>query len=379
MKKILILIMVFTLLLASCGNKNVNTDSKSDMKTPVDTTKKEESKNDNQKEPSKITTAGQTKEKETVENHSAEKDAQGILNKEFQGRFATFKVAKEWKYGSATVLKPDDTIYFYMDKENAAPFFMYQFEITNPSLTSLSEAEWNGVFGNSDAVRVGEEVHNGMTFQYGIAEKLNNQADMLIFYHFDKGVLQAFTMVLPLEFSGKREEYKSLLIDMLNTITINEEAVRNAFDGQDVTTGAERTSLSEEFEGVMVDGFLLPVPKGWMEVTSNNDSDSFTTVFKENFSATEGIMFQKTNLEIKSKLELITYIGAIGSKMGDEVEINGHTYTTVLPSSDNEQKIMGYIGVVNGKTYAYYYISLEEKGVEQNLAFLQKLIEVVKY
>lgn len=390
MKKFLALILAMTIILASCGGDD--SSKKNETKTEVSTTETKEDKADKaENEEKKSESKLGKKKKENASKEKEQTSGKFVLDKEFQGRFATMKVAQNWIYASNSLAKKDDTTYYYFNKVGEMPFFMYQFELTDANLHSLTDAEWDGIFANSDAVRLGAEEHNGIQFQYGIAEKLSNIMDMLIFYTFDKGVLQAFAMVLPLGMENQREEYKNVLIDILNTVSKNEAAINNAFDEStenenNSSLNPEKGSLSEEFDSVKLKDITLAVPKGWQEISNQGDEKEYTIVYKSNSNQKDAFMFQRSDFD-RTALQgnggnedlIKAFITMLQCTVGEDVEINGVQYTAALPGKALGTKITGYVGSVKGATYSFFHLSTEEENPEDNLAAMRKIIEASKF
>lgn len=384
MKRLSILLLALILVLAGCGEKKDATAAATTATTTKETVA--ESTAPASKLSAKTSDAGS-------DSTIGEFD-RADLTEDFDAKFASFKISKDWSFMTGSINELNDTLYFYFDEVQTPPFLMYQYELVDPSVVFLGNAQWDKVFENAGIKRLGEDVRYGVKFQYGFSENFNDTFEFLLYYTYDRGVLQAFAFAIPADAASQMDLYKRQLEYFLDTVVINEDAVSSAFDGgsSDVstTTGASASDVgtpaasgySGEFEILTMDDLDLPIPKGWAEV-SRDATAGLTIGFAEGPNATRGMLYQR--LEIgklpESALEQLWsgYVSGLGAKRGDDVVINGEKYIEILPEEGKPMGFVGYSTYRDGIVHSFLISFNPSDTVQDGAELIRGVVEAARY
>lgn len=384
MKKIIVSVFVLILILSGCGEKkDIATGT-----TAADT----------------ITTRTITKTTTTTVSKEEKGSNSGTgqtlfekadLTEDFEAKFASFKVSENWEFMTGSINETDDTLYFYFNQVREAPFFMYQYEKAELSPEVFSSEQWDTVFQNVGIRRVGEEIRNGIRFQYGFSDNFNDNYEFHLYYTFEKGVLQGFALVIPQVTEQERQEYMERFADILDTVVIKQEAVEHAFDnvGSDIsaTTAASPSTsgvgtdipLPTELDPVVIDNVKFAVPKGWSEI-SRNETGGLTVGYAENSSTLRGILFQKIEIGalLPSQVEQIwnSYVSGLGAENGGTTTINGQDYVAILPPAvEGELNFVGYATYRDGMVYSFLFSYHKDYSSDAYAGIIRKIVEAVEF
>lgn len=386
MKKIGILLLVLLLVLAGCGEKNdVTTTTTSQTTTTTETV---------------TTTTMMSSESSTTEDRSTSGAESGSvdgsfkgvnLTEDFEAKFSKFKISKDWSFMTASVNETEDTLYFYWDQIQQPPFLMYQYEKVDPSIVFLGNAQWDTVFKNAGVKRIGEEIRNGVKFQYGYSDHFNDAFGFLLYYTYEKGILQGFALVVPVSNETGIEQYKEQLANIVDTVVINEAAVGAAFEnssGMIPTTNAPSSDFSSEnsvfgeFDYVSWDELELPVPRGWIEA-SRTDAGGLTIGYADNSGSGRALLYQKLDVEnlnaVQMEQLMDTYASGFGGVKGEKVTINGREYIQVLPKESSQMNFVGYSTYLDGAMYSFMISYIKADQYEENAELIHSIVEAVQF
>lgn len=281
------------------------------------------------------------------------------LNDTFRGKFGSFKVSTSWTFANAGINTPNDTSYFYFGAQGELPFLMYQYEVAKTG-RDLTEDEWNSIVANVGGKRISDKEINGRKFIRILAENQNPPLKFVLYYTYEKDVLQGLMMVYP-QTETEDEKYIQILEQIVETFEVGDierglqtmelegtSSASAAMPTSSAPLSGDAAQLPDGYAAVDVEGGKLPLPEGYLE-HSVTDTPMYTVGFSNPSAQGRSIVYQYGDMSelMKNATEdqisrfIDVYLRGMGAAKSEIQTLNGREF--IVFENEINPKAVGYL------------------------------------